>query len=100
MNRKTRMIIAVIVTVILAVTATTVWAGSNLVLYVENKVTESQAKHLLEKMIHYGDSGFELDAFDKGNDGLRKAKYLFRYDSHPQYFALSVASSWLRSRHA
>ncbi len=29
MNRKTRLIIAVIVTVILAITATTVWAGSN-----------------------------------------------------------------------
>jgi hypothetical protein len=68
----------------------TVWAGETLVLYVENKETRSQAHSLLKKMNGYGETGFRMDDFDKGNDGLRKAKYLFSRGSPPEYFALSA----------
>jgi hypothetical protein len=66
----------------------TVWAGENLILYVENKVTRNQAQSLLKKVHGYGDTGFNLDDPDKGNDPLRKAKYLVR--DHPKYFVLSA----------
>lgn len=68
----------------------TVWAGETLLLYVENKVTAAQATRLLERMRYYGETGFTLDDVDKGNDSLRKAKYLVRDSIRPQYFALSA----------
>lgn len=68
----------------------TVWAGSNLLLYVENKVTFAQARSLLVGMGGYGDTGFGLDDLDKGNDHLRKAKYLVRDNVRPKFFALSA----------
>lgn len=66
----------------------TVWAGDRLLMYVETKFTAAQAKSLLEKMREYGKTGFELDAPDKGNDPLRKAKYLFADACRPEYFGL------------
>ena len=68
----------------------TVWAGERLLLYVENKVTATQATGLLERMRGYGETGFKLDDLDKGNDPLRKAKYLVRDNVRPPYFALSA----------
>jgi hypothetical protein len=70
----------------------TVWAGCEFVLYVENKETKAQATSLLARMREYGVSGFDLDAPDKGNDPLRKAKYLFCYEQRPRYFALSAVN--------
>lgn len=68
----------------------TVHAGEQFVLYVENKVTKAQALRLLQKMQAYGEAGFNLNDPDKGNDPLRKAKYLVRDDRRPQYFAVSA----------
>lgn len=68
----------------------TVHAGESLLLYVENKVKKSDALKLLEVMRKHGESGFDLNDPDKGNDPLRKAKYLVRDNSHPAYFALSA----------
>lgn len=66
----------------------TVWAGERMLMYVETKVTAAQAKVLLSKMRAYGESGFELDDPNKGNDPLRKAMYLFADDCRPAYFGL------------
>lgn len=66
----------------------TVWAGDRMLMYVETKVTAAQAKSLLSKMRDYGNSGFELDDPNKGNDPLRKAMYLFADDCRPAYFGL------------
>jgi hypothetical protein len=68
----------------------TVRAGKILALYVENKETKSQALWLLERMRGYGETGFGMDDIDKGNDPLRKAKYLVRDGSRPHHFALSA----------
>jgi hypothetical protein len=68
----------------------TVYAGEKMLLYVENKVTAAQAKSLLRKMRQYGETGFDLNDPDKGNDPLRKAKYLFRDDCRPPFFGLSA----------
>jgi hypothetical protein len=68
----------------------TVYAGKTLVLYVENKAKKQQAHHLFIKMREYGELGFDIDAPDKGNDPLRKAKYLVREGAYPKYFALSA----------
>lgn len=68
----------------------TVYAGKKLILYVENKAKKQQAHHLLVRMRKYGESGFDIDAPDKGNDPLRKAKYLVREGAYPKYFALSA----------
>jgi len=68
----------------------TVYAGNKMVLYVENKKEKSQALHLLDRMHKYGESGFSMDDPDKGNDPLRKSKYLIRGDAFPEYFGLSA----------
>jgi hypothetical protein len=68
----------------------TVHAGRNLLLYIENKATKGQAVTLLKKMREYGESGFNLDGPDTGNDYLRKAKYLVQENAYPKYFALSA----------
>jgi hypothetical protein len=60
------------------------------VLYVEHKTTRALATKLLKRMRQYGDSGFSLDDPDRGDDPLRKAKYLVRSDSHPIYFGISA----------
>ena len=41
-------------------------------------------------MRYYGETGFNLDDPDRGNDPLRKAKYLVRDGAHPIYFGLSA----------
>ena len=68
----------------------TVYAGSKLLLYVENKTKNEDALRLLGRMKEYGETGFDLEDPDKGNDPLRKAKYLVRDGARPQYFALSA----------
>jgi len=68
----------------------TVYAGSKLLLYVENKTKKEGALRLLERMKEYGKTGFDLEDPDKGNDPLRKAKYFVRDGACPQYFALSA----------
>jgi len=68
----------------------TVHAGKKLFLYVENKAKKGQAISLLNKMREYGESGFNLDDPDVGNDHLRKAKYLIQENAYPKYFALSA----------
>jgi len=69
----------------------TVRSGSKLVLYVEHKTSRELATHLLEPMRQYGRIGFKLVDSDKGNDALRKAKYLVRDStSRPIYFGLSA----------
>lgn len=70
----------------------TVRAGSRLVLYVEHKTTRRTAERLLDGMRRYGQDGFHLDDPDRGNDALRKAKYLIRGNSHPPYFGLSAVN--------
>jgi len=67
-----------------------VYAGSSMILYVENKTDKIQAIKLLEGMREYGASGFQLDDPDKGNDSLRKAKYIVRETARPKFFALSA----------
>ena len=67
----------------------TVSAGDRLILYVEHKEKSAFAEKLLEGMRYYGDTGFKLDDPDRGNDPLRKAKYLVRDRAHPIYFGLS-----------
>ena len=69
----------------------TVYAGNKMVLYVENKKEKSQALHLLDRMHKYGESGFSMDDPDKGNDPLRKSKYLIRGDAFPEYLAVRRA---------
>ena len=68
----------------------TVYAGKKLILYVENKTKKDAALRLLKGMRDYGQKGFTLKDPDKGNDYLRKAKYLVRDGAYPQYFALSA----------
>jgi hypothetical protein len=68
----------------------TVRAGRRLVLYVEQKTTRAVAKKLLARMRQYGTNGFDLDDPDRGDDALRKAKYLLRVGGHPMYFGLSA----------
>jgi hypothetical protein len=70
----------------------TVRAGPRLVLYVEQKTTRAVAKKLLTRMRQYGETGFDLDDPDRGDDALRKAKYLVRAGSHPMYFGLSAVN--------
>ncbi len=68
----------------------TVWAGEQLLLYVENKVTAETAESLRVKMGRYGEAGFDLADDNRGNDPLRKAMYLFQEGCYPRYFALSA----------
>ena len=68
----------------------TVRAGKKLILYVENKTKKEDAIRLLKRMRDYGKKGFKLKDPDKGNDYLKKAKYLVRNEAYPQYFALSA----------
>jgi hypothetical protein len=70
----------------------TVRTQDALILYVEHKTTRAVAEHILESMKRHGEIGFGIDDFDKGNDALRKAKYLVRDDRslRPLYFGLSA----------
>jgi len=70
----------------------TVRAGSRLVLYVEHKTTRKLAEKLLAQMRQHGEKGFTLDDPDRGNDALRKAKYLVRDGAHPIYVGLSAVN--------
>lgn len=44
----------------------------------------------MDHMQKYGESGFSMNDPDKGNDPLRKAKYLICGDAFPEYFGLSA----------
>jgi hypothetical protein len=68
----------------------TVWSGTKLVLYVENKFHARDAARLLERLRRYGEEGFELGKPEKGNDALRKVHYLFQDGARPEWFALSA----------
>ena len=68
----------------------TISACDRFILYVEHKEKSAFAEKLLEGMRYYGDTGFNLDDPDRGNDPLRKAKYLVRDRAHPIYFGLSA----------
>jgi hypothetical protein len=68
----------------------TVRGGGRLVLYVEHKTTREIAEKLAARMRQYGETGFDLEDSDRGNDALRKAKYLVRDGGHPIYFGLSA----------
>ena len=68
----------------------TVRTSDSLVLYVEHKLTKEKAEELLFKMSEYGRRGFDLADKDRGNDPLRKAKYLVRDGARPLYFGLSA----------
>ena len=68
----------------------TVCDGDSLVLYVENKTSRADVDKLLPAFVEYGRSGFGLADADKGNDPLRKAKYLVRPGSHPPYMGISA----------
>lgn len=68
-----------------------VWAGTRLILCVENKVERSVAEALIRKMSKYGEEGVALDAPDRGNDALRKSKYLFNATSPVEHFAVSAS---------
>jgi hypothetical protein len=76
-----------------------VWAGNQMLLYVENKVTATQAKSLIAKMRVYGELGFDLTDDNTGNDPLRKAMYLFQDDRRPRTSQLAhlAISNCLRS---
>jgi hypothetical protein len=64
-----------------------VWRDQHfLLLYIENKLSAATAANLLKKLITIGQSGFNLDDPDIGNDPLRKAKYIMR--ARPENFAL------------
>jgi hypothetical protein len=43
-------------------------------------------------MRQHGEKGFTLADPDRGNDALRKAKYLARDDAHPIYVGLSAVN--------
>jgi hypothetical protein len=68
----------------------TVSNGDRLILYVEHKEKSATAEKLLERMRNHGETGFSLDDPDRGNDALRKAKYLVRDGAYPIYFGLSA----------
>ena len=68
----------------------TVRVGDRLILYVEHKEKSAFAVKLLKGMRYYGGSGFNLNDPDRGNDPLRKAKYLVRDGAHPIYIGLSA----------
>jgi hypothetical protein len=68
----------------------TVSAGDRLILYVEHKEKSAFAEKLLDGMRYYGKTGFNLNDPDRGDDPLRKAKYLVRDRAHPKYFGLSA----------
>lgn len=68
----------------------TIRSGPRLILYVEQKETASKARRLLKEMRRYGEAGLSLTDPDRGNDALRKAKYLVRGDARPLFFGLSA----------
>ena len=68
----------------------TVTAGDRLILYIEHKEKSASAGKLLERLLYYGETGFNLKDPDRENDPLKKAKYLVRDGAHPMYFGLSA----------
>lgn len=56
--------------------------------YLEIKEKASEVPALVELIRAYGHDGVADDAPDRGNDPLRKAKYLVRY--RPEYFSVSA----------
>ena len=59
------------------------YQGERLLVCVEVKERESQLQNLIRQLKMY-EPGVDLAAPDRGNDGLRKAKYLVR--RRPEYF--------------
>jgi hypothetical protein len=60
--------------------------------YIEVKVRAADVPRLVDQIAALGLQGVELDSLDRGNDALRKAKYLTRY--RPAY--LSVCAIGIR----
>lgn len=54
-------------------------------IFVEVKETDIQLTNLISETRRIGEAGFSLDEPDRGNDPLRKAKYII--GGHPSYFA-------------
>ncbi len=54
------------------------------VIFVEVKESEAQWKNLITAVQAVGEEGVDLDEPDRGNDPLRKAKYII--GGHPDYF--------------
>jgi hypothetical protein len=56
--------------------------------YLEVKEKAADLPRFVAAIRGYGASGVDLDASDRGNDALRKAKYVVRY--RPEYFSVSA----------
>jgi hypothetical protein len=67
-------------------------SDGKLLWYIEAEERAADVPAFVERLGRYGRTGVDLDAPDRNNDPLRKAKYVLRY--RPQY--LSVSSIGLR----
>ena len=54
--------------------------------YLEVKVSADEVQGLVKRVINWGHEGIDLRAPDRGDDPLRKAKYLIHY--RPRYFSV------------
>ncbi len=63
-------------------------ASGRLRWYLEVKEKAAELQRFVADVRGYGAAGVDLDAPDRGNDALRKAKYLVRY--RPEYFSVSA----------
>ena len=68
----------------------TVSSGNQIILYIENKEKASSAVNLVKGMHEYGEKGFNLDDPDRGNDQLRKSKYIVKKDARPIFLGISA----------
>ena len=68
----------------------TVSSNDKLILYIENKEKAAAAKKLIKGMREYGETGFDLDQPDRGDDALRKSKYIVKKDTRPKYLGMSA----------
>jgi hypothetical protein len=62
--------------------------SGSLLWYLEVKEKAIEVPGLVAKLRQYGVDGVDLNAPDRGNDPLRKAKYLVRYT--PDYLSVSA----------
>ena len=63
-------------------------ASGELLWYLEVKEKASDVSAFMQDIERHGTVGVDLDAADRGNDALRKAKYLIQY--RPMYFSVSA----------
>lgn len=68
----------------------TVSSGDQLILYIENKEKAQLAEKLVKGMREYGEKGFNLDDPDRGDDPLRKSKYIVKDDARPLFLGISA----------